>query len=432
MSKRLRQKLIAILSALDAVTTILTIIEWYKTNSKELYSLSFLLLSFLSLLFLVYWPDNDQSSTKRGTKHADTLTTPPSNLSFLTAIVLLILPITIWFFSWQILKAEAPRLHFPDFTYSMLEDDSLKDVSCAKWGNAYFWNQEKFTREEIEEIHFVRDFPELNSSLFIWDVSANQDNTVQACVDTRTLYVLSDGRIAFPKNSAFLLAGFCNAKEITFENPVDTSNVETMERLFSDCNAVKELDLSSFDTSHVRNMAHMFAACKDLTELDLRTFDTSKVTDMECMFYECKNLGELNLSSFDTSSVDTMKQMFQSCENISVLDISSFDVSRVKYMTYMFSECGNLRSVELGKFNTSSLRDINAMFYNCHSLQEIDTSGWNLSGLINCTKTFEKCTSLKNIKADNWNFPENVRPIDFMDDGCTINIPWKDYFNQLH
>lgn len=327
---------------------------------------------------------------------------------------------------------EATRPQFPGPSYFMLEDDSLKDVSRSEWPNTYFWNQEHFLRKDIKQILFVNANPVLSPSAYSWDISALKNNTVRAYVDMETLYVVSDGRIAFPKNSAYLLAGFCNAKEISFENPVDTSNVASMERLFSDCNAVRELDLYSFDTSQVRNMGHMFAKCRSLTELDLRTFNTGKVTDMECMFYECKNLRELNLSSFDTSSVDTMKQMFQSCENISVLDISSFDVSRVKYMTYMFSECGNLRSVELGKFNTSSLRDINSMFYNCHSLQEIDTSGWNLSGLTNCTKTFEKCTSLKNIKADNWNFPKNVRPIDFMEDGCTINgIPWKDYFKQL-
>ena len=41
----------------------------------------------------------------------------------------------------------------------------------------------------------------------------------------------------------------------------DTINVETMYKMFSECNSLKNVDLSNFKTNKVCNMAGMFSKC---------------------------------------------------------------------------------------------------------------------------------------------------------------------------
>jgi surface protein len=48
--------------------------------------------------------------------------------------------------------------------------------------------------------------------------------------------------------------------------------------MFSNCNSLKELNLSSFDTSNVTNIDSMFYACDSLSELDLSNFNLCNVT----------------------------------------------------------------------------------------------------------------------------------------------------------
>ena len=83
-----------------------------------------------------------------------------------------------------------------------------------------------------------------------------------------------------------------------------------MATMFSNCDALVELDLSNFDTSKVVNMSGMFSYSDALTELDLSCFDTSKVTNMNGMFRNCSKLKKLNVSSFTTENVRYMYDIF--------------------------------------------------------------------------------------------------------------------------
>lgn len=321
---------------------------------------------------------------------------------------------------------------FPSKSYFMREDASLSELDSPDWEDQYFWGQKTVKRGQIRQIQFLIEKPFLSADAFGWDVSEKWDGTVMAYVDSNILYVVSQGRIAFPKNSSYLLAGFCDAEYITFENPVDTSEVVNMERLFSSNGLVQELDLSWFNTSKVTNMGHMFAGNKALTQLDLTSFDTSKVTDMDCMFYACNHLLELNISSFNTGNVTTMRKMFAYCERIPEIDVSSFDTSRVKYMSDMFRDCYALESMDLSTFRTPDLEDINTMFYACTSLKHVEMRNLDMSRVYCMVSTFQGCKSLKNVDAVNWNLKRTVRRDNFMDsDGMINNAPWRNYFNNL-
>ena len=163
-----------------------------------------------------------------------------------------------------------------------------------------------------------------------------------------------------------------NLTEINHIENLDTSDVEDMSFMFSNCKNFTELDLSHFNTSKVKSMQSMFAYCTNLKTLNLSNFDTSNVISMRSMFYDCEKLEDLNLSSsFDTKNVTTMKTMFYNCFSLTNLDLSSFDTSNVTSMAYMFEKCFSLTNLDLSSFDTSNVTTMQSMFGNASGLKEI-------------------------------------------------------------
>ncbi|WP_302373579.1 BspA family leucine-rich repeat surface protein, partial [Enterococcus asini] len=120
----------------------------------------------------------------------------------------------------------------------------------------------------------------------------------------------------------------------------DTSKVEDMRSMFSNCSGLQTLDVSGFDTSKVEDMRSMFSNCSGLKTLDVSGFDTSSVMDMSYMFALCRDLQMLDVSGFDTSSVTNLRSMFVSCSGLQTLDLSNFvankDGAAVNSMSMLF------------------------------------------------------------------------------------------------
>ena len=54
-----------------------------------------------------------------------------------------------------------------------------------------------------------------------------------------------------------------------------------MQAMFKNCNALEYLDLSNFNTSNVNDMSCMFSNCNKLKEIKgLNNFNTNKITNM--------------------------------------------------------------------------------------------------------------------------------------------------------
>ena len=174
-----------------------------------------------------------------------------------------------------------------------------------------------------------------------------------------------------------LIYGFKISSGFNCITKVDLSNFEyvvdmrTMERMFTSCNKITNLDFSKVDTSNVTTMSNMFYGCTALTSLDLSNFDTSNVTNMESMFSNCNKLTSLDLSSFDTSKVTDMNRMFSNCNKLTSLDLSSFDISKVANMGGIFTGCVALTSLDLSSFDTSKVVNKNGVFSGCNSLNHI-------------------------------------------------------------
>ena len=112
----------------------------------------------------------------------------------------------------------------------------------------------------------------------------------------------------------------------------DTINVETMYKMFSECNSLKNVDLSDFKTNKVCNMAGMFSKCYSLQNLNLQSFDLRQVEYLGGMFEKCFSLQELDLGDSSVDSIDEtygLSGAFECCHNLTKLNLSKWDLKNV-------------------------------------------------------------------------------------------------------
>lgn len=309
--------------------------------------------------------------------------------------------------------------------------------------------------DSIENIKFINNMSFPSGELATEDVSAKKDKKIMAyAYDANNngyyeVIVGQEGGVKANTNSYKFLNGAENLKTIDLENldtsktinigamfnkckslitiknldKLDTSNVEVMNHVFSECYAITSLDLSNFKTSKVTTMRSMFQYCESLTTIDLTTFDTSKVEDIANMFAFCKNVTSIDVSSFNTEEVKDMQGMFGECaslisldvtnfrtqnvENmfmmfsninkVEELDLSSFDTAKVKNMAGMFDDCSSLTKLKIQSFNTSNVEDMQRMFYNCASLTSLNLNNFNTTKVKNMYGMFDSCTNLETL-----------------------------------
>ena len=227
----------------------------------------------------------------------------------------------------------------------------------------------------------------------------------------------------------YLFEGLTKIEHLDYLN---TSEVENMGSMFSNCTSLETLDLSSFNTEKVTNMSDMFVGstnlrtinlpkgfigsnvtdlngmfrgCASLTELDLSGSNAEKVKDMYKMFYGCVALSNLNLSGFKTGSLTDMRYLFSSCQSLESLDLSGFNTENVTSMESMFSQCSSLRSLDLSSFNTSKVIDMHLMFYKCTNLESIDLSSFDTENLQQMANMFYSCTKLEKLDLSSFATP---------------------------
>ena len=167
-----------------------------------------------------------------------------------------------------------------------------------------------------------------------------------------------------PVSTAGWFNGCTELTQIINLNYLNTSDVTTMNSMFRECSAIKDLDLSGFHTEKVTNMQSMFYQCGNLESVNLSSFNTEAVTTMGWMFYQCPKLSNLDLSGFRTGSVTSMKSMFVNDISLQNLDLSGFNMGNVENISYMLRNCTGLRTLDLSEWNTSSVSEWTSAFEN--------------------------------------------------------------------
>lgn len=244
---------------------------------------------------------------------------------------------------------------------------------------SYTWYKGTTPRNKITTINIVNSYDATGEEVEAWAADVNESGDIMCYVTGTDLTIAGNGsgKIYANEDSSYLFSytesqkSFKGVTAINGLDLLDTSRVESMERMFQYCNKLTAIDLSTFDTGSVTNMLGMFYCCYYLQAIDAGNFDTSRVTTMAIMFDLCTSLQSLNLSSFDTSSTTEMQGMFLDCRALTSLDLSGFNTSSVTDMAQMFTNCIRLTSLDLRGLSTSSVTDMALMFTNCTNLTSI-------------------------------------------------------------
>ena len=211
-----------------------------------------------------------------------------------------------------------------------------------------------------------------------------------------------------PLSTAHWFAYMKELKKIEGLQHLNTSDVETMQWMFSDCPLLKEIPgLNTLNTAKVKNMAGMFSGCESLTSIDLSNFNTAKVTDMNNMFRDCKALKSLDLSHFDISNLEEVTSMFHTAEKLEHITMPQSYTNKVTKMWYVFLGCSSLTEVDLTPFKVTKLEDAGGIFEGCGELKRLTLGDtFNVEGMSKSygQRTFEGVHGLL-VKA-----PEEQRP----------------------
>jgi len=143
----------------------------------------------------------------------------------------------------------------------------------------------------------------------------------------------------------------------------DTSLVTSMqgifcaypyENYFSDqgCNPNKanlldaDTDLSGWDTSNVESMEHMFTWQESYGGIGLGSWDTSRVNDFDYMFLGA-NAFNADIRRWDVSKGTKFHKMLGSFQSwVFNHDVSSWNVAQAQDMSYMFLDADNLGALD--------------------------------------------------------------------------------------
>ena len=241
----------------------------------------------------------------------------------------------------------------------------------------------------------------------------------QQSIGVRNISVIDFSKVELPeKVSTLSFASLTGLSQIIGLERIDTSNVTSMDNMFSGCTSLKTLNLTSFNTSKVQNMASMFHNCQALTELNLSGFDTSNVTNMSNIFDSCENLTELNLSSFDIRKANDISYMFNGCKKLNkIIFGENFNTQNVRNMVGLFSNCSSLTELDLSTFNTKRVHSMAVLFSSCESLKELQINHFDMIFVDNLSSMFNGCRSLKTLGVDNLKI-DRVSRADNMFSGC--------------
>ena len=205
-----------------------------------------------------------------------------------------------------------------------------------------------------------------------------------------------------------MFGGSTNLRSIKLPQGFIGSSVTNLFSMFKDCTSLTELDLSGSNSENVKDMSEMFNGCSALSKLVLTDFKTGQVSNMESMFRYCSTLETLDVSSFNTKNVTTMCGMFNHCSSLRSLDLSGFNTANVTDMSSMFKNCSSLRSLDLSSFNTRKVSDMQSMFLGCTNLESIDFSSFDTENMTSMIAMFNSCTKLETLDLSSFATPKMV------------------------
>ena len=140
------------------------------------------------------------------------------------------------------------------------------------------------------------------------------------------------------------------------------------------------IDLIDLDISELDDLCGIFGGLNKLEVVDISGWDTSNVTTMEDMFSFCDKLKNIiGIENLDVSNVEYANNMFYVCKKLVELDLTNWNPISLEYASYMFYGCSNLKIIKnIENWQLPNIKDVNHMFSNCTKL-DVDLSNWDFT-----------------------------------------------------
>ena len=193
--------------------------------------------------------------------------------------------------------------------------------------------------------------------------------------------------------------------------------MKDLSRAFENCSSLKTLDVSEWNVSNVENIFYTFCSCSQLETLDVSKWVTNNVENMFGVFSGCKGLENIDISDWKTGNATNMGYMFYHCEKVKSLKVDKWDVSRVTNMKGTFAQCIALEDLNVSQWKTDSVTDISQLFWHDYNLKTVDVSGWKTDFVTSMLYTFSGCEKMASLNVANWN-TENVTSMNSTFSGC--------------
>lgn len=128
-----------------------------------------------------------------------------------------------------------------------------------------------------------------------------------------------------------------SATTIKFDGSFKDVKPVTLHKWFDFMGSLTNIvGIENLNTSEVTSMNCMFTGCHSLTSIDVSTFDMSKVTDVFGMFSACTNLRTIYCNKTWSGIADS-RDLFQNTTRLKGYDSSSTDISMANPFTGYFT-----------------------------------------------------------------------------------------------
>ena len=110
------------------------------------------------------------------------------------------------------------------------------------------------------------------------------------------------------------------------------------------------------------SLVGMFEGLKKMTSISfIEKFNFAGIKNMNRMFYNCQSLKNIDLSNINTKNVDIMNYMFYQCIELDSIDLSEVEGENVNVRSNMFENCVSVNNIDISNFTNSNI-SINDIF----------------------------------------------------------------------
>lgn len=144
---------------------------------------------------------------------------------------------------------------------------------------------------------------------------------------------------------------------------LDTSNMATLNNMFTNCRKLQTVDISNFDTSNASSSIRLFQNCVALTSVNLGNVDFSNFINITDMFSGCQAIQSIVFPATVFKNRLTAQAAFAYTTNLKTIDISGIKFSNSTcYAPFLFYGATSLQKIDMRNIDTSKFDYWDQMF----------------------------------------------------------------------